>query len=65
MGLGAWPPTRMIPEPFSQVCEINSLLNRAFLNVMSREGKERGKGPSEGAAKGVSVVQALPELWAH
>lgn len=61
VGLAAWPPTRMRPEPVSQVCEINSLLSRAFLNVIPREGEERGRGPSAGAAKGVSVAQALPE----
>lgn len=56
---------RMIPEPVSQACEINSLLSETFLNVMPKEGEERGKGPSAGAAKGVFVVQALPEPWAH
>lgn len=32
---------------------------------MPREGEERGKDPSAGAAKGVFVAQALPEPWAH
>lgn len=65
VGLGGWPPTRMIPGPVSQACERNSLLSRVFLHVMPREGEARGKGPSAGAAKGVSMAQALPEPWAR